>query len=71
MGIKYDDYLDKTTDLLVKVLSARDIGQEESNAIALAVTEELSNNIGDTTKLRSCETIVLFYCPWNCWHYKV
>ena len=58
MEIRYDDYLDLVTDMLVKMLSVRSIGQEKSAAVVSTVTKELSKNVGDTTKIRSYAPLI-------------
>lgn len=60
MKNKYDEYLVKGTEKLLDILSSTEIPEEEKEAIVSAFSEELVNNIGDTSKLQDYE-----YCIYN------
>lgn len=58
MDIRYEDYLDSATEMLIKVLPASFLDEEERVAIVSAITGELSKNIGDTAKIRNYATLI-------------
>lgn len=55
MNIKFDEYLAKGTEKILEIFSSTDISDEEKEAIISAFSDELMNNIGDTSKLQDYE----------------
>ena len=58
MNAGYKDYLQKGTLKILNKDSSLDINEEERTAIITAFADELTKNIGDTTKLKDCDLLV-------------
>lgn len=57
MDTVYKDYLEKGTWKIMKLLSSSDISEEEKEAIITAFADELTDNIGDTGRLKDIEPL--------------
>lgn len=58
MDIKFDEYLAKGTEKILEIISSADILNEEKEVIVSAFSEELMNNIGDTSRLQDYEFVI-------------